>query len=91
MLTTNPTSIIGKILIAQNPVKIYRDQASSVNDYFSIVSVGNEVGKVIDFVGGTNGVPVIYKFLDSTNTPYYAIDNIGAFIIKKARLCLLVI
>lgn len=84
MLTSNPTEIIGKILIAQNPVKVYRDGATSVNDYFSIVSVGNEVGKVSSFIGGSNGIPIIYKFLDSNNTAYYAFDNIGAFIIKKA-------
>jgi hypothetical protein len=86
MLTTNPAEIIGKILIAQNPIKVYRNNATSVNDYFSIIPVGKEVGKVDSFTGGSNGIPVIYKFVDNNNLPFFAIDDIGAFIIKKASI-----
>lgn len=84
MLTTTPEKIIGKILIAQNPVNLYRDNATSVRDFYTVVPVGKEIGKVVSVKVGANGKDVIYQFIDSNNIPFFAFDTPGAFIVKKA-------
>jgi hypothetical protein len=84
MLTTTPEKIIGKILIAQNPVNLYRNNATSVRDFYTVVPVGKEIGKVVSSKVGANGVDIIYEFTDSANIPFFAFDTPGAFIVKKA-------
>lgn len=84
MLTSTPDKIIGKKLIAQNPVKLYRGNATSVNDYYNIISVGEEIGTVASFKIAYSGAPVMYQFFDNNNEAFFAIDTPGAFIVKQA-------
>ena len=83
MLITTPKKIIGKILIAQNPVNLYRNNATSIRDFYTVVGVGTEIGKVVSVKVGANNIGILYEFIDSNNIPFYAFDTPGAFIIKE--------
>lgn len=84
MASYSADQIIGKNLVAKRSVALKRlPQASAATIY--TVAPGNNVGTVYSYVGGREGQPLWWQFLDAKGRYYYALHDSAAFSLDVIR------
>jgi len=83
MSTYSATEIIGKTLIARQPVNLYRAANDSAQKIYT-VEPGQTVGKVYSYLSpGQNRSSLYWAFYDESGRPYYARHITGNFDISS--------
>jgi hypothetical protein len=85
--TTFPTSeIIGKTLIAKEPVPIYNPSGVwGETQPLRIIPAGGTVGVVFSYIDGAPELPFFWIFNAANGTSYVAEHKIGAFSVESLQ------